>query len=530
MSWHHFSRSLLAALFGAVLAALPAQAGVLRWANDGDATMLDPYSRSDTFLLAFLGNMYEPLVGRDRDLKLIPMLATEWSQPSPTVWRFKLRAGVTFHDGSPFSADDVAFSYRRVLSLTSNLSGNFASVVDARVIDPLTIEFVTRIPNPIFPDTITGWMVMSRSWSERNNAQVPADLAHGQENFANRHENGTGPFVLSLREPDVKTVMTANPTWWGRPEHNLDGAEFYVIKDPATRVAALLSGQIDLIVSTPPQSFERIRQTAGYRLLQTPELRTVFLGMDVGRGELLESNVKGRNPFQDIRVRHALTQAIDEDAIVSHIMRGFAVSNALVVGPGVSGFDPALNKRLPYDPTAAARLLAEAGYPDGFEVGFDCPNDRYVNDEQICEAVVIMLARIGVKARLLAQTRAKFFGKVGEPAFNTSLYLYSWSPPTYDAHNTLLNILATRDRQTGAGVFNNGGYSNPALDDLIAKIQVETDAPARQRLLAQALTIVRDDVPVIPLHQQTVVWAARDGVSVAQGGDNWFQLRYAQLK
>jgi peptide/nickel transport system substrate-binding protein len=244
----------------------------------------------------------------------------------------------------------------------------------------------------------------------------------------------------------------------------------------------------------------------------------------------LESNVKGKNPFKDKRVRRAFYQAIDEDAIVSKVMRGFAHKTALMVGPGVNGYDATLEKRFPYDPATAKKLLAEAGYPDGFKVGFDCPNDRYVNDEAICQAVVAMLAKIGVKANLLAQTKAKYFTKINAPGYQTSFYMLGWTPTPLDALHMLSNLTQTRSADFRVGPWNEGGYSNPDLDELIGKIAVDLDSEKRNELISQALTIVRDDFAYVPLHQQIVVWATRANVELAPLGTNDFQLRYVKLK
>jgi peptide/nickel transport system substrate-binding protein len=325
-------------------------------------------------------------------------------------------------------------------------------------------------------------------------------------------------------------VLVPNPNWWDKPQHNLDEVVFQRIANAATRVAALLSGEIDMVYTVPPQDTDRIGKTPGLRILQKPELRTIYLGFDQDRSELLESNVKGKNPYKDKRVRQAFYQAIDEDAIKTKVMRGFATPTALMVGPGVNGFDPTLNTRFPYDPAASKKLLAEAGYPDGFETGMDCPTDRYVNDEAICQAVVAMLARVGVKVRLLAQTRAKYFAKINAPRFETSFFMLGWTPATYDAHNMLISLAATRDPKTHAGDFNNGGYSNPQLDALIRKIQVEPDKEKRLALIHDALKIVKDDFAYIPLHQQAVVWAVRDGFDVVQMADNYFPLRLVKAK
>jgi peptide/nickel transport system substrate-binding protein len=520
-----------ALLLAAVGGIAPAEAAVFRWANDGDVNSLDPYTRSETFLLAFNQNLYEPLARRNAELKLEPALATKWAQTAPDVWRFTLRDGVKFSDGSPFTADDVVFSYHRAISATSNMKSYFTTVQDARVVDPLTVEFVTKGPDPILPEELTSWVIMSKAWCVKNGAEVPADLNKvGEENFATRNAMGTGPFLVKERVPDVRTVLVPNPNWWDKPKHNITEAVFNRIQNDSTRVAALLSGEIDFIYAVPPQDVNRIIETPGMKVLQKPELRTVFLGFDQSRDELLESSVKGKNPFKDIRVREAFYRAIDINAIKAKVMRGFSQPTAEMVGPGINGFDPALNERPAYDLVKSKQLLAEAGYPGGFELGMDCPNDRYVNDEAICQAVVAMLARIGVKANLLAQTRLKYFAKINPPAYNTSFYMLGWTPATYDAHNAMIALLVTRDKNGGRGDFNNGGFSYPEIDELAGLIQGEADPVKRQAEISQVLKFVKDNYLYLPLHQQVVVWAARENIEVPQRADNFFVLRDVVVK
>jgi peptide/nickel transport system substrate-binding protein len=229
-------------------------------------------------------------------------------------------------------------------------------------------------------------------------------------------------------------------------------------------------------------------------------------------------------------VRKAFYQAIDEDAIKSKVMRGYATPTGLMIGKGVNGFDPALNKRLlPYDPAAAKKLLAEAGYPNGFEIGLDCPNDRYINDEGICTAVAAMLAKIGITVHPLIQTRAKFFAKILGPGYNTSFFLLGWTPATYDAHNMLINLLVKRTGK-GRGDYNSGGYSNPEVETLVDQIQSETDPAKRTAEIHEALKIVKEDVATIPLHQQVLFWATRDNVTLVQQADDYFALRFVNMK
>ena len=265
-------------------------------------------------------------------------------------------------------------------------------------------------------------------------------------------------------------------------------------------------------------------------MVQGPELRTIMLGFDHRDDQLPDSDVKGANPFRDRRVRQAFYQAIDETTIRDKVMRGFATPTGLVVGAGINGFDPALNQRLPYDPASAKALLAQAGYPRGFSIGMDCPNDRYLNDEAICDSVVAMLAKIGVRIRLNAQTRGKFFAKLMAGSQGSSFYLLGWQPDTYDALDALVNLVATPDKQTHRGDANFGGFSDPALDRLIAAISDETDSAKRLDMLRKALAQVQQDIAYIPLHQQDLVWAVRDNVELVQQGDGFFPLRYVQIK
>ncbi len=520
---------IIALLAGLALGATVADAKTFRWANDGDVNSMDPYARNETFLLTFMANIYEPLVRRDRNLKLEAALATEWSQASPTLWRFKLRPNVKWQDGSAFTADDVVFSIDRANGEGSNLRGNFASLKQARKVDDMTVELETKYPDPVLVDKLAQIGIMSKAWCEKNNTLRSADLTKKEENYATRNAMGTGPFMLVSRAPDQKTVLKPNPTWWDKPEHNLTEVEFSVVSNDATRVAALLSGQIDMIYTVPPQDVDRISKTQGLRILEKPEFRTIFFGFDQTRDELLDSNIKGKNPFKDKRVRQAFYQAIDIETIKTRVMRGQSTPTGLMIAPGINGFVAEMNGRLKYDTDAAKKLLAEAGYPNGFEVGMDCPNDRYVSDEQICQAAAAMLARAGIKVNLNAQNRGPYFAKVLGPGYKTSFYLLGWTPgATYDAHNVFEQIMHTRG--DGKGMFNLGGYSNPKFDELADKIEQETDKAKRDAMIREAHKIHQDDVGHIPLHQQVLIWAARNNIELVQLADNYFPLRFVTVK
>ncbi len=518
---------LLGLLAVAPFAAPAASAATFRWANDGDVNAMDPETRQETVQLSFLSNIYEPLVRRNRDLGLEPGLATSWEQTSPTVWRFHLRPGVKWQDGSPFTADDVVFTLKRIQSPNSSLRAPMSPVKEARKIDDLTVEFETFTPDPIFLQEQTNLMIMSKAWCEAHNAAEPVTIGK-EDNYALHYAMGTGPFMQVSREPDRKTVVEKNPLWWDKPEHNLDRVEFNVISSAPTRMAALLSGEVDMIYTVPPQDIARIKQTEGLKLLQTPELRTIFLGFNESRDELPSSDVKGKNPFRDARVRQAVALAIDEPAIASRVMLGLGHPTWEMWGPGVNGYDTALDARPKTDPARAKQLLAEAGYPNGFRVGLDCPNDRYVMDEQICTALVPMLARIGIRIDLNAQTKSKFFSKILAPGYDTDFYMLGWTPATYDAHNVLYTLLGTRNGKRGE--VNVGGYSNAALDELTEKIGVETDPAKRASMIHQSIEILEKDLPTIPLHQQVIVWATKSNIELAQAADNSFSYRFVKVK
>jgi len=503
-----------------------AQAETLRYAYRIDPNSLDPYALAETFTLAWLGNLYEPLVSRGKELELVPGLATDWEQVEPDVWRFTLREGVTFHEGQPFTADDVIFSIERVRTEGSDMAYVVASVTEVRKIDNYTVEMVTDGPNPILPQQITSFYMMDKEWSEANGATVASSVKEGIENYATTNLNGTGPFKIAERQVGFRTVMVPNEAWWGEPEHNLTEVIYTPVESDATRVAALLSGELDMIYPVPIQDVPRVNGADGISVMQSPELRTIFLNMDQARDELLYSNVTGKNPFKDKRVRQAIYQAIDVVAIQERVMGGASRPSALMVGPGVNGYDASIDERMPYDPEASKALLAEAGYPDGFRIGMDCPNDRYVNDEEICLAVVGMLARVGIEVDLNAQTRSKYFAKI--LSRDQSFSLLGWQPLTYDSHSPLANVMHTPGDDIGT--YNVGSYSNAEVDRLAKLVETEADPEQRQAYITEAFKIHMDDIGHIPLHQQAIAWGVRDGISLVQRPDDSFMLQWVTVE
>ena len=503
-----------------------AQAVTLRVADVGDVQSMDPHSLNETLQLSFTGNIYEALVARGKDMKLVPALATQWKQIAPTVWRFDLRRGVKFHDGTPFGVEDVLFSFKRGAADGSDMKGYTAPIKDVRAVGDSAIEIETNAPFPILPDTLTSLYMMSKKWCEDNKADRPVDRRKGVENAASFRANGTGPFRLKERQPSTRTVIVRNFAYWDKIETNLDEVVFTPIGNDATRVAALLSGELDVMEPVPLQDVERVKAAGKFTVMQGPELRTIFLGMDQKRDELLFSSVKGKNPFKDKRVRQAFYQAIDIEAIKTRVMRNAATPTALMIGPGVRGFQADMNKRLPHDVEAAKKLMSEAGYAAGFEVGMNCPNDRYVNDGPICQAVAANLARIGVKVNLQTESKNTYFPKILRR--DTSFYLLGWTPSTTDAHDAMYNLVSS-PTDKGQGQFNLGAYSSAKFDELAAKVQSETDAAKRNDAIREAFKLHQDDIGHIPLHQQALAWAMKNEVSLVQLPDNRMFFKWVKL-
>ncbi|WP_066268471.1 ABC transporter substrate-binding protein [Hydrogenophaga palleronii] len=524
----NFRKTLAAALATTAMAAMGvASAQTIRIGNQGDALSMDPHSLNESLQLSVTNNVYEPLVARDRNLNLVPGLATSWKQTSPSVWRFELRKGVKFHDGAPFTADDVLFTFARASGEGSDMMSYTNDVKEVRKVNDFTVDIETKGPFPILPDVLSLLFIMNKKWAEDNQALRPVDRRKGIENAASFRANGTGPFRLRERQPNIKTSFVRNGNYWGKIEGNVVNVEYTPIGNDSTRVAALLSGQVDVIEPVPLQDVARINASGKSKVMQGPELRTIFLGMDQKRDELLYSNVKGKNPFKDKRVRQAFYQAIDINGIQRTVMRGASRPTGLMVGPGINGFDAALDKRLPYDPDGAKKLLAEAGYPNGFEVAMNCPNDRYVNDGNICQAVAANLARIGVKINLQAETKGTYFPKILRR--DTSLYMLGWTPGTYDSHNALNALMRCVDDK-GSGQFNLGAYCNPKVDELTLKVQSETDKAKRDALIKEAFQIHNDDVGHLPLHQQALAWGVGNNVELVQLADNFMPFRYMSVK
>ena len=511
---------------------LPSGARHFRWASQGDAASLDPHAQNEGVTNQINNMVYERLLDFDKKMKLVPMLATSWENPEPNRWVFKLRQGVKFHDGTPFTADDVVFSFDRAKYTTASFKLYALESGTARKVDDYTVEFVTTAPNPVEPGMVSNIFIMSKAWCEKNKSLRPQDITNREETFAALNSNGTGPFILVAREPGVKTTHKRNPDWWGKKlgmfESNVDTVEYRPVANGATRNAALRSGELDFVLDPPVQDIASLKEDRAIKVWEGQETRVIFVGLDQGRDELLYSTVRGKNPFKDVRVRRALYQAVDIDLIKNRLMSGKAYpTGAVMPSPLGTQMAPEAEKRMPFDVAAAKKLMAEAGYPQGFEITLDCPNNRYINDERLCSALAAMWSKIDVKVRLNTMPRSTYFPKIEK--LDTSMYLLGWGGSITDPETIFTPVWRNRGPQ-GVGYFNYGNYKDDALDAILAASSHEADTAKRNELIRQAYARQADQVHYIPLHRQVIPWAARTGVTVVHRPDNWLEVRWITMK
>jgi peptide/nickel transport system substrate-binding protein len=511
-----------ALLLAGCLAALPLSAKTLRFASGFDPQSLDPHALALQYQTRVVSQIYESLVFRDRNYAIEPGLAVSWQQLEPKRWRFKLRPAVKFQDGAPFTADDVAFSIERALHKNSQRVFQLRGVLEARKVDDLTVDILLAAPDAVLPEKLIYIAIMNKAWSAAHGVLEPQNYNARQETYAVRNANGTGPYKLKSYESDVRTVLVANPDWWGR-RGNVDEAIYVVIQSDATRLAALVSGEVDFVIDPPYQDIARLKLEKRFKLAEMTDIGTQYLGFDQSRAELEFSDVKGRNPFKDLRVRRAVYQAIDINVIVSKVLRGQATGTGSYFSRLVDGSLPEFDRRLAYDPKAARALLKEAGYPDGFSVTLDCVNASY--RAAVCQAITGMLAQVGIRASFQPWPTATFFPRITQAT--TSFFEFGWSPLN-DPWPTL-NAIVHSHGADGAGTFNGGRYSNAQLDQTIDAIRIEPDLTRRRQLIGDALRLMQTDLPLIPLYRRTLTWVMRPDISVAQWPNDVLELRFVQI-
>ncbi len=520
-------KSLLAtAALACAVAGGTAQAEVLRWAAQNDILTLDPHSQNHATTNAILMHSYEGLTRYNAKFEVEPALATKWTMISPTQVRFELRKGVNFADGSPFTADDVIFSFGRIKQPQGTMQIYVTGIAEIKKIDDHTIDMILSAPQPILLRNIIDFRIMSKSWSEKNKTTNVQDYKAKEDNYASRNVNGTGSYKITGWTPDQRITMVQNRDWWDKATNNVTEVIYTPIKSDPTRVAALLSGDVDMLTDLPVQDVARLRQDGKLKIVDGHEVRTIYVALDEFSPELKHSDVKGKNPFKDKRVREALSIAIDREAIKRNTMRGLSIPAGIIVAPGVNGNTPEIDVPAKVDAERAKKLLAEAGYPNGFEFQLNCPNNRYVNDEEICQNLVGMWARVGVKTKLVAESMATFIQKVQN--FDTSAYLLGWGVATFDAQYSLQSLIRTRT--TGAdGNFNFGRISDPKIDALVDAMKTETDIAKRNAQIREALILTRDEVHSIPLHHQLRPWAMKKGVSTIHRADDRPEARFTSV-
>ena len=523
-----FKTLLLAAAIAATLP-LAAQASTFRWSRSVDLSTWDIHTQNVGVNNTLHSAIYDTLIEyNSKTFKAEPSLATEWKRISPTQLRITLRQGVKFADGSAFTADDAKFSLERAKAKTSNFAVYTQGIDRIEKVNDHTLDIFSDLPNPVLVNQLTELRIMSRAWAEKNKSMEPKDIKNKDETYAHRNALGTGPFMLKSWSPDQRAVLEANPHWWGKGKYptNVTEVVYTPIKSDATRTAALLSGEIDFVIDPSLQDLARIRQTPALKVLEGPEYRTIFLGMDQFRTELPGSDVKGKNPLKDVRVRKALYQAIDIKSIERVVLRGLAQPTGALIAHQVNGWTPKADVRWPYDPKASQKLLAEAGYPNGFEVDFACSAGRYINDEQLCQAIASQWSKVGVKPKLRSLPFSTYFPMIQRN--EASIYLLGWGVPTFDALYSLQSLV----RSTGAGGdgnFNLGRFSDPQQDAMIERIKKETDNATRNSLIEKVLVQDHELISHIPLYNQVIPWAATQKVDVPHRADNRLDWRYLKV-
>ena len=508
------------------LSATPAAAATFKWASASDIPTWDIHSQNNALANGVHAAVYESLFYYNKKFELEPMLATSFKQMSPTQVRITLRQGVKFHDGAVFNADDAKFSLERAMTKSSNYGVYTQGIERIVKVDDYTIEIQTKGPNPVLQRQLTELRMMDLGWAEKNKSVEPKDSKTKDENFAHRNANGTGPFMLKSWEQDVKLVLVKNPNWWGKMDSNLTEIVYTPIKSEATRVAALLSGEVDMILDPSPADLTKLRAAPNLKVVDGAENRTIFFGMDQHRDELPGSNVKGKNPLKDVRVRRALYQSIDVQTLNRVTMRGLSQPTGALIAPQVNGWSKKADARWPYDVQAAKKLLKDAGYENGFEIDFACPNNRYINDEEICQAVAAMWARVGVKVKLRTLPLVTYFPMIQR--YEASIYMLGWGVPTFDALYSLQSLVRTVGAQ-GDGNYNVGRYSNPQMDALVERIKQEVDPKSRNALIEQALLLSHQDVSHIPLHNQVIPWAMKKNIELYHRADNRVDMRSVKV-
>ncbi|WP_372739019.1 ABC transporter substrate-binding protein [Neptunomonas sp.] len=480
-----------------------AQAATLKMAYDADPVSLDPYEQLSGGTLQLSHMTYDPLVRWDRNLGFEPRLAEKWERIDDNTMRFHLRKGVKFHSGNELSTKDIAFTFKR-LQESPDFKGVFAPFKALNVIDDYTFDMVTAEPFPLILNNMTYLFPMDSVFFSGDDANgKPKDMLvkHG-DSFASSNLSGTGPFTVSYREQGVRVEFARNADYWDKNSPgNVDKIVFTPIKEAPTRVAALLAGDVDFIAPVPPTDHDRIKGSDKVELVTMGGTRVITFQMNQERVEA----------FKDVRVRQAVNYAINQEGIVKKIMKGFATPAAQFSPAGYLGHNASLTPR--YDLKKAKALMKEAGYEKGFTVTMMAPNNRYVNDDKIAQAVVSMLSKINIKVDLKTMPKAQYWPAFDERA--ADMMMIGWHSDTEDTNNFFEFLSACANKETGTGQYNSGNYCNPEVDAMMVEANTVTDVEKRTAIMQAMEKAVYDDAGFVPLHWQNLSWGARKGVDIA---------------
>jgi peptide/nickel transport system substrate-binding protein len=493
-----------------------AHAQELKVGLSAEPSAMDPHFHNLTPNNSLLRHIFERLTHQDEEQAVVPGLASSWRNVDDTTWEFKLRPGVKFTDGSDFTANDVIYSFCRAPRV-ENSPSSFAiysrAVTDMTAPDPLTLIVKTAGPYPLLPSEASTIAILSAKANGAGQVTFDRQECKGVGTYpkteafnAGTATIGTGPYKLVRFTKGDRIVLERNEAYWGnKPEWQR--VIFRPITSAGPRVAALLAGDVDLIENVPIQDLERIKANAGYKVVQGLSARVIYLHFDyIDDAPPNVSDAGGKNPFRDKRVREAISKAIDRDAIVARIMGGVAMPAGELLPPMMFGANKDM-KAPKADVSAAKKLLTDAGYPNGFTVTLATPNDRYVNDAQIAQAVAQMLTRIGLKVSIDAMTASQFFAKRTRREFG--FWLAGWISDTGEMSAQIKPLAATPNKDKGWGTTNPGGYSNPQVDKLLEQALGTIDDGKRAAILAEASRIAMADYGVLPLHFEMTTWAMR---------------------
>lgn len=515
---------LKAATIGAAVAASSAAVAGndLRWGMTGDALSLDPQGVLGAVEIIFLRNVYDGLMVADGDNKAIYGLAESHEVLADGTLRFKLRQGVKFHGGQDFTADDVVFSIARCASETSAFKSMVAAVDKAVKVDDYTVDLIMKRPDPLILNNLTGAFIMDEGWSKEHGVEA-APGGPNKGYYTENNMNGTGMLKLVSRSPTISTSFERNTNFWGDSTNyypsNIDTLTTTTISNSATRVATLLSGDLDLVTEVPLPDIGRVEADANLKMGGTAQLRTIFFGFNLTTDDLATASVDG-NPFANPEVRKAVSVALDRNLIKKKIMRGLSVPTTILAYPGTHGHTAELAAVEKGNAKKAKAMLAEAGYPDGFSVQLDCPNNRYVNDEAICQAAVSMLAKAGIKVNLNAQPKDQWMPLLLNDT--SDFYLLGFGTPTNDSLFVHGHIFDKGPFQTG--------YHNDEVSSLISQAAVESDGAKRASLMENISQITKDEMAVVPLHYQMINWGMTNNLSIPVDFGNIPNFRYAVMK